>query len=314
MRKILFLILLMFLFSVYSFSQILKLEREIDLSFFLRPNESHRIMAGVDSDGNIFITQERKEEFLKLNQNGEIIFKAPSRVEGEIFHFDVDSSGNPVCMFSPRMAKETRTAIFPLVWFNGKNGNRIKELNLADLFELITFVKILRPENIILVNGIGKDDEKMKKYSLHIIDFNGTHIKSFSPVKDPSNIRGEQNREYFQPYLFFIDWRNKRILQGLPFAEEIRVRIFDYSGNQIDEMSLDRSCRWRMLPHKNGIWIYNGKGEYAFFQSSAKKYLSTGNKMVRIPTEYFITSDWSGKLYFAGGEKSQILKIYTIEE
>lgn len=314
MRKILFLIILMFIFSVNSSSQILKLEREIDLSFFLRPYEPHRIMAGVDSYGDIFITQERKEEFLKLSQSGKVIFRAPSRVEGEILDFDVDGSGNPVCMFSPRMFKETGTAIFSLVWFDGKNGNKIKELNLADLFELITFVRILRPENLILVNGIGKN-ENMKKYSLHIIDFDGRHIKSFSPVKDPSDIRGEQNKEYFQRYLFFIDWKNKKIFQGLPFADEIKVIVFDYSGNQVGEMSLNHFSPWRILPHKNGIWIYNGKGEYEFFQSSTGKFLSTGIKMLRIPALSFITSDQYGNLYFADGDKkSQILSIYTIKE
>ncbi len=310
MRKILILTFLMFVLSEYSFSQVLNLEREIDLSFFLRPREPHRIMVGADSHGNVFITQGRKEEFLKINPQGKIIFRAPLRVEGEIHHFDVDASGNPVCSFSARMVKNI--CIFPLVWFDGKNGNRIKEINLCDLFELITFLKILRPENIILINGIIRD-ENFRKYSLHTIDFNGRHLKSFSPVKDPSDIRGEKNREYFQLYTFLIDWRNKRIFQGLPLPNEMRVRVFDYSGNQIDEMSFEHGRFYRSIPDENGIWIYNGGMEYEFYNILNGRYTPTGRRMPVRRGEYFLAIDGSGNLYFAGGESFQILKVYNIK-
>ncbi len=311
MRKILILTIFTFLLSEYSFPQVLKLEREIDLSFFLRPKEPHRIMVGVDNDGNIFVTQERKEEFLKLNPQGKIIFRGPLKVEGEIHYFSVDGSGNPVCFFSPRISKNS--CIFPLVWFDGKNGKRIKEINLCDLFELITFLKILQPENIILINGIIKN-ENFRKYSLHTIDFDGHHLKSFSPVKDPSDIRGEKNREYFQHYTFLIDSRNKKIFQGLPFPERMMVRIFDYSGNQVDEINLEHGSLYRSIPDKNGIWIHNGKMEYEFFSSLKGRYVPTGKKMTKGRGEYFLESDRLRNLYFAGGESFQVLKIYTIKE
>jgi len=311
MRKILILTFLTFLLSEYFFPQVLNIEREIDLSFFLRPKEPHRVMLGVDNEGNIFITQERKEEFLKLNPQGKIIFRGPLKVEGEIHYFGVDSSGNPVCFFSPRM--EGNNCIFPLVWFDGKNGKRIKEINLCDLFELITFLRILQPQNIILINGIIKN-ENFRKYSLHTIDFNGRHLKSFSPVKDPSNIRGEKNREYFQHYTFLIDSRNKRILQGLPFSEKMIVRVFDYWGNKIDEISLQHGGFYRSIPDENGIWIYNGKMEYEFFSFLKGKYSPTGKKMLKERGDYFLESDRLGNLYFAGGESSQILRVYRIKE
>ncbi|MGQ9618171.1 MAG: hypothetical protein ACUVUG_04320 [Candidatus Aminicenantia bacterium] len=56
MKRILFLSLLI-LIPIFLFPEDLQYGREIDLSFFLRPNEPPRIMAASDSSGNIFITR-----------------------------------------------------------------------------------------------------------------------------------------------------------------------------------------------------------------------------------------------------------------
>ncbi len=311
MRKILIPTLLI-LFTLPCFSGILKLKKEVDLSFFLRPNQPDRIMAAVDDSGNLYITQWRKDEFLKLDRTGKLILRAPSRIEGEIGSFDLDNSSNIVCMFPPKMVKNI--TYIPLVWFDG-NGKRKREINLGNLFEVIISLKILRPEDIILVNGVMKE-ESLRKYSLHTIDFEGNHKNSFSPVgkisKEDIVSFVSNNREYFSsPRSLFLDQKNRKILQFLPFSEGKKVRVFNYSGNLIDEMSLDPYVRWRIIPYNDGIWIYTTK-EYTFFKSMGAKYFMTEKKMEAIPW-YFLTSDLSGNLYFVGEKSFQVLKIYTME-
>ncbi len=188
MRGIVSLILLI---NVLSGAQNLRfrLEKEVDLSFYLRPFEAYRVFVGPDFQGNLFISQKGKEDFIKIDCEGRIVLKGPAKIEGEIINMDVDASGNPVCLYPiRRLSKEKGkgdSLVFPLVWYDGKTGKKIKELNLAEEFFTLFQFKILRPFNFILVNGLANKEE-LKKFSLHIIDFEGDILVSFSEVDKTS--------------------------------------------------------------------------------------------------------------------------------
>lgn len=311
MKRILIVLSVIFFLIPFIYSQNLKLEREIDLSHFLKPYQPHFVFVSLDTQGNIFITQRGKDSFLKLNPSGEIIQHGPQKIEGEITRFDVDSNGNPVCLLTGRMTP--KYFYLPLVWFDGISGQKIREINLGEMFNLVTHFQILRPNDLILVNGIAKD-VKLPRNSLHLLDFNLNLIKSFSPLKEqlgdtPSLI--DKNPDYFAVAPKF-DPDNQIIFQAFPGAG--LIRYFDLNGNQVGETEwVGRNV---FLVHTGDLW-FKDKDGFMVFKKKGNRFEPAGlslkeDKGSSTPG-YPVAQDTSGRIYFLGGDKSQTLKIYVLE-
>ncbi|MDD8031835.1 MAG: hypothetical protein PHQ25_07535 [Acidobacteriota bacterium] len=311
MRKFLITLwLTLFLFSL-NYSQNLKLEREIDLSFFLKPHQPHLVFAAIDSSGNIFITQRGKGTFLKLDPAGEVILTAPQTIEGEITKFDIDNLGNPVCVFAGRYT-ENRASL-PLVWFDGITGKKIREINLGEKFNLVAHLKILRPKDIILVNGIAKD-EGLPRHSLHLVDFNGNRLKSFSPLKEQAAFPEIVNRN---PDYFAVDPKidSNSLIIFQAFPSKGLIDYFDYAGNRLGDTEWAGSDLF--LAYSGNLWIRDKDG----FKVLEKK----GDRFVPIKAKikddqgapikwYPLALDSSGKIYFLGDKTLQTLKIYRLQD
>lgn len=303
------LIFLILIFSVsFSHPQSLKLEKEIDLSFFLNPYQPFLAYAAVDSQGNIFIAQRGKDSFIKLDPAGQVILRAPQKIEGEITKFDIDNEGNAVCVFRGRTTGNY--FYLPLVWFDGITGKKIREINLGEIFGLVTQIKILRPKDLILINGLARN-EKPIKHSLHLIDFNGNLLRSFSPLKHqgdgPEII--DKNSDYFAVAPYF-DPDNLLIFQAFP--ELGQVKYFDLNGNQIGEA--DWSSKNTFLIYSGNLWIKDKEG-FRIFEKKGNTFVPT-EAMVKADNNspingYPIAIDSSGKIYFLGGKESQMLRIYA---
>lgn len=310
MKRFLLIFLILFLPFCFIYSQNLKIEREIDLSFFLKPYQPHLVFAAVDSQGNIFITQRGKDSFIKVDPTGEVILRAPQKIEGEITKFDIDNAGNPACIFSGR--QEGNYFYLPLVWFDGITGKKIREINLGEKFNFVAHIKILRPKDIILVNGIAKNEE-LRKHSLHLVDFNGNCLKSFSPCKEQGNVEDviNKNQDYFAspPQ---IDSNNMIIFQAFPSIS--LIEIFDYSGNHIGET--EWIGKKKFLIYSENLWFQDAEG-FIVLEKKGNNYIATkvkirDEKKAPIPW-YPIATDSSGNIYFLGDKQLQTLKIYAIQ-
>lgn len=310
MKRSLLIFLILFLPFCFIYSQNLKIEREIDLSFFLKPHQPHLVFAAVDSQGNIFITQRGKDSFIKLDPTGEVILRAPQKIEGEITEFDIDNNGNPACVFTGRQAGSYFD--LPLVWFDGITGKKIREINLGEIFNFVAHMIILRPKDIILVNGIAKD-EGLRKHSLHLVDFNGNRLKSFSPLKKQRDIPEiiDENRDYFAspPQ---IDPNNMTIFQAFPSTG--LIEYFDSSGNRIGET--EWIGRDTFLIHSGNLWIKDAEG-FRVLEKKGNSFIPTevrikNDKKARVPW-FPIASDSSGNIYFLGEKEFQTLKIYALQ-
>ncbi|NPV82454.1 MAG: hypothetical protein HPY46_02560 [Candidatus Aminicenantes bacterium] len=201
----------------------------------------------------------------------------------------------------------------PLVWFDGISGQKIREINLGEMFNLVTHFQILRPNDLILVNGIAKD-VKLPRNSLHLLDFNLNLIKSFSPLKEqlgdtPSLT--DKNPDYFAVAPKF-DPDNQIIFQAFPGAG--LIRYFDLNGNQVGETEwVGRNV---FLVHTGDLW-FKDKDGFMVFKKKGNRFEPAGlslkeDKGSSTPG-YPVAQDTSGRIYFLGGDKSQTLKIYVLE-
>jgi hypothetical protein len=308
MKKRFLIILILFLPTYLVFPQSLKIEKTIDLSYFLKPHQPHLVFAATDFQGNIFITQRGKDSFIKLDATGKMILTGPQRIEGEITTFDIDKDGNPMCLF-PGM-EDGSLFFLPLVWFDGTSGKKTKEINLGETFYFVAHLIVLGQNNVILVNGITRSDD-LRDYSLHLVDFNGTRIRSFSPLRKRGDTTEtiKDNQDYFA-YRPRFDLTNMTIFQGLPSIGQIQY--FDYSGNRVGET--EWTNRETFLTHSGNLWIKRDEG----FQELKKEgprfipteVIITDDKKAPIPW-YYLTSDLWGKLYFLGGQEFQTLIVYA---
>lgn len=307
-RSIVFIIIL----SLPGFlgSQALRIDREIDLSRYLRPHQPHRAVAAVDSLGNIFIAQRGNDSFIKMDPAGQIVLRAPQKNEGEIVEFDIDRVGNPVCLFRGRV--EGASFVAPLIWFDGVTGDKIREVNLGQDFSFVAQMRILRPRDIILVNGIAKG-EMPPGYSLHLVDFNGNRLGAFSPFeKRQGDILTiiDANRDSFgSPIL--IDPDNMTIFQAFPSTG--LIRYFNYAGHALGETEwMDRNT---FLIHSGSLWFRDEEG-YRVVEKKENRFVPTEKRIkddtgTRVPW-YPVSSDSQGNLYFLGNREFQTLKIYSV--
>lgn len=192
-------------------------------------------------------------------------------------------------------------------------GKKIREINLGEKFNIVTHLQILRPKNLMLVNGIAKD-EGLPRNSLHLVDFNLNLIKSFSPLKeqlgDTTSLM-DKNPDYFAVAPKF-DPDNLIIFQAFPAAGIIRY--FDLNGNQVGETEwVGRNI---FLVHSGDLWIKDKEGFRVFKKKGDRfepaKLWIKDDKGNPIPG-YPVAQDTNGRIYFLGGDKSQTLKIYVLE-
>lgn len=286
---------------VFSMNSDFRTVKEIDLSFFLRPHQPHGIFLTVDSQSNIFITQRGKEKFIKMDPKGELVYEAPSKIEGEIFNFDIDNDDNPVCAFTPR--RKGGGFYFPIIWFDGTTGEKKREINLGETFDFVVHINILRPYDLILVNGtVG--DPRYQDRTLHIMDFSGKILKSFSKIE---NLKTADIKKYSFAVRPEIDHINQRIL--LAFLPLERIAIYDYSGKLLDEMKWNKR---RFLIYLGDLWLGDNK-DYAIYKNVGHKYVQTKEKISAFEG-YFLASDLLGKLYYVAGKEFQYVKIYNQKE
>ncbi len=302
-----------FLLIVVCFaqSQSLILEREIDLGFFLKPHQAHLVFAALDSGGNVFITQRGNDSFLKLDQAGKVVLRAPRRNAGEIIKFDIDSYGNAVCGFTGR--QEGSRFSLPLVWYDGSAGEKLKEINLGERFSFIAHLMILRPRDLILVNGISSEDA-FQNDSLHLLDFNGNRVNSFSPFGNQgSTVEAvlERNGDYFASSPQF-DSTNGIVFQALP--EMKLIQHFDLAGNRLGET--DWAERDLFFLHAGQIWFQGAEG-FRVIEKKGNRYVPTGANIkdadgTRVPW-HPVAVDSLGNVFFLGGKDLQTLKIYALK-
>jgi len=241
-----------------------------------------------------------------------VVLRAPKKIEGEIIRLDIDSANNPVCLFSGRMSGGSLS--LPLVWFEGNSGEKIKTLNLGEIFSFVAHLRILRPRDLILVNGI-LNKERPAINSLHLIDFNSKVIKSFSPLRIKENditrtIRN--NQDYFSSPPKY-DPEGELIFQAFPEAG--LIKCFDPDGNQVAETEwIGKDI---FLVHSGDLLIKGQDGFLVFKKEGnhfepAKTVIKDGKgNPVR---GYPVAQDGSGRFYFLGGQESQTLLIYWLED
>jgi len=295
----------------FAHSQNLILEREIDLGFFLKPHQAHLVFAASDSAGNVFITQRGNDSFLKLDRAGKVVLRAPRRNEGEIIKFDIDGYGNSVCVFSGRL--EEGKFRLPLAWYNGSTGEKLKEINLGERFSFIAHLRILRPRDLILVNGIASE-EGFRNDSLHLLDFDGNHVNSFSPFGNQGlTVEAilERNGDYFASSPQF-DSTNGIVFQALP--EMKLIRYFDLAGNRLGET--DWAERDHFLLHSGNIWFQGAEG-FRVVEKKGNQYVPTNVNIkdadgARVPW-HPVAVDSYGNIYFLGGKDLQSLIIYALK-
>ena len=304
-------ILLISSFPGLLFSQALRVDREMDLSRYLRPHQPHRAVAAVDSLGNIFIAQRGNDSFIKIDPAGEIVLRAPQKNEGEIVEFDIDRVGNPVCLFRGRV--EGASFVAPLIWFDGVTGDKIREVNLGQDFSFVAQMRILRPRDLILVNGLVKR-EIPPGHSLHLIDFNGNRLGAFSSFEkrqgDVPTIIGANQDHFGSPIL--IDPDHLRIFEAFPSTG--LIRYFDYAGNALGET--EWMGRNPFLVHSGNLWFRDAEG-YRVVEKKENRFVPTEDRIkddkgMRVPW-YPLTSDSRGNLYFLGDTEFQTLKIYAVK-
>lgn len=312
MKKMVFILMIFLLLSGSIYSKNLKLEKEIDLSFFLKPHQPHLAYVAIDSQGFIFITQRGKDLFLKLDQTGEVLLKAPQKIEGEITRLDLDHEGNVVCLLSGRM---TGNSLFlPLVWFDGISGQKIREINLGEKFNFVAHLKILKPNDLILVNGIVKD-ERPPRNSLHLVDFNLNLIKSFSPLKEQNGDTTSlinMNPDHFASSPKY-DSDNSLIFQAFPSAG--LIKCFDLNGNQVAET--EWVGRNLFIVQAGELWIKDDEG-FSVFKKKGNRFepehISLKDDQSKPIPWYPVAQDANGRFYFLGDKTFQTLKIYLLEK
>lgn len=313
------------------FPEQIRVEKEIDLSYFLRPNYYQTIVTA-DSFGRLFITQRWvKEDFIILEPDGTLSGSGPREKEGRIYSFDITSKGDPVILFQ-RDAYQTfmgRSA-WTLCFYDGQTLNKKAEWDDAFLksrFRSIAQVKVLRPEDLLLVRGIRNGSIDQLK-SLHIVDFEGNILRSFSDYEKKLNpLKNEREfSDIFSPEMLLIDEVNRRIFQKFYFSQ--KVKVFDYEGHLLDEFPWPTSEFTNFAVAGNFlIWEYfplsiSGEGKSSHQRGPYKLVFWNGHRFMPSEQEIpynpaidgvLIGSNSQGQLYFLSGSSRQILKIAKIE-
>ncbi len=172
----------------------IRVEKEIDLSYFLRPNHYPTIVVA-DKSGRLFVTQPKiKEDFIILEPDGTLRGGGPREKEGRIYSFDITSQGDPVVLFQREAYQVAMVkSSWVLYFYDGQSLLKKAEWDdnfLKQRFRGIAQVKVLRPYDLLMVRGERNGLTDNLK-SLHVVDFEGNILRSFSdyekkldPLKD----------------------------------------------------------------------------------------------------------------------------------
>lgn len=320
------------LLSTYPgpFPERISVVKEIDLSFFLRPNYYSTIIV-TDKFGRIFVTQRGvKEDFIILEPDGTLSGGGPLERKGSVYSFDITADGDPVILFqAPPSQVAVGHTSWSLCFYDGQTLAKKAEWDdqfLKQRFRGLAEVKVLRPNNQLLVRGI-KTGPADSLNSLHIVDFEGNILKSFSEYEkrlDPLKNQREFS-DVFAPQMLLVDENNRRIFQKFPFSQ--KVKVYDYAGQLLAEFPWDTAVYtsfaavgdfliWEYFPFASfpdGSQAHQ-RGPYKLFYWRGNRYLP-GKEIPYSPEidGVLIGFDATGKLYFLAGKSRQILKIAAIE-
>ena len=167
-----------------------------------------------------------------MDPAGEIVLRAPKRTKAR--SWSSISTGSAIRYAFSGGRVEGASFVAPLIWFDGVTGDKIREVNLGQDFSFVAQMRILRPRDLILVNGLVKV-EIPPGHSLHLIDFNGNRRGAFSSFEkrqgDVPTIIGANQDHFGSPIL--IDPDHLIISQAFPSTG--LIRYFDYAGNALGE-------------------------------------------------------------------------------
>lgn len=313
------------------FPEQIRVEKEIDLSYFLQPNYYQTIVVA-DSFGRLFITQRWvKEDFIILEPDGTLSGGGPGEKEGRIYSFDITSKGDPVILFQRDASQVVMgQSSWALCFYDGQTLTKKAEWDDAFLksrFRGIAQVKILRPEDLLLVRGIRNASIDQLK-SLHIVDFEGNILHSFSEYEkklDPLKNESEFS-DIFSPEMLLVDEVNRRIFQKFYFSQ--KVKVFDYEGHFLDEFPWPTSEFTNFAVVGNFlIWEYfpisisregkssHQRGPYKLAFWNGHRFIPSAQEISYNPEidGVLICSNSQGQLYFLSGSNRQILKIAKIK-
>ncbi len=297
--------------------------KEVDLSFFLWPRYVPAIIA-IDSQNNIYITQRQRTEFIKINAKGAYEATGPFTREGRIKSLDVTEAGDVVVFFTrtPGLIAAGKGA-WGIVFFNGRELQKKWEIDfdkLSSIFFAITEVRVLRPENLLLIRGIRKGSSM----SLHVIDFKGNLINSFSPCEGDFKNQ-DVITDCFSFGFLTIDYRDKIIYQIFPLTGIIRA--FDYKGQMLatgvfpkEEITNIVADNGKLILEnfpvvkRLGSRLLHKRGPFLLMDLFGKELRILAEKVEWNPEidGILITSDGKGNFFFLAGPARTILRVCRI--
>lgn len=307
----------------------IRVEKEIDLSYFLRPNYDDTIVEA-DRFGRLFVTQRLiKEDFIILEPDGTLSGGGPREKEGRIYSFDITSQGDPVILFK-REAYQVAMgkSSWVLCFYDGQSLIKKTEWDdnfLKQRFRSIAEVKVLRPYDLLLVRGERRGLPDNLK-SLHVVDFEGHILRSFSdyekkldPLKDETEFS-----DVFSPGMLVVDEVNRRIFQKFYFSQ--KVKVFDYEGHELDKFPWPTSeftafavvgnfLIWEYFPFSPESKSGHQRGPYKLAFWNGNRFIPSTKEIPYNPEidGVLIGSNGQGLLFFLGGSIRQILKIARVE-
>jgi hypothetical protein len=334
MRKCRFVLFLIICFSspfLFSQSKVL-VTKEIDLSFFLKPNQYYTIVAA-DDFGNLLISQrDVLEEFLRVDKGGNPTGQGPEKREGAIMNLDVTASGDPVVLFkrTPDQVFSGKAA-WACIVYNRLSLTKKKEFDFAvvkERFRTVSDLRVLRPRDEILIRGIRPDRDD--HHSLYVMDMTGKVLRSFSPYQGELDPLQDQMKfsDVFAlgPCMLAIDSVNHRIFQKFPFSKI--VKIFSFDGLPLSEIPWETSelsqfavfngdILWESFPvaQDGDGKMAQRQGPYIILRKQGNAYLSRGEHVECNPglNGILLSYDQAGNLYFLCGEERRVLKICRLD-
>lgn len=302
MRKTLFFIILSGVLFAGGFLRF-KIQKKVDLSQFLKPYISQFTFVASDREGNIFVSQRGKNSFVEVFKDGRVEEKGIGEYSN-IDSLETDNEGNLVIM----AGKGNRPF---LVWLNPKTGKVLRTMDLFEKFIGIRDAKVLHPNDLLMIIGVPKDKSR-RKFSHHILDFQGNFIASFFELKNKNVNVGDLmvvNLDNFGNCPPAFDYSLKKIYLCCPISSTIK--IFDYNGNKIGEVNWPE--RGIFFVKKGKIYVQRRSSEnrmVIFSPGKGKEEVEMWDSLPGFPRG----SSLDGTLFFVGGEKGQTLILATVED
>ena len=277
------------------------IQKRVELKY-LKPYSSHITFVASDEKGNIFVSQRGRDSFVEILKGGGIEEKSLGEYSN-LLSLDTDNEGNVVIMASKKN--------WPfLIWLDPETGKVLRAMDLFKKFISIRDVKVLHPKNLIMIIGVPKD-ESLRKFSHHILDFQGNFVTSFFELKNKHvNLDSimEANLDNFGGCPPRFDYSMERIYLCCPVSSTIK--IFDYHGNKIGEVNWPERGLFFVKKGKIYVEKRSSKSAVIILPGKGTEEMEIWDSSPGIPKG----SDVNGNLFFLGGERGQILILASVEE